>query len=321
MENNFQQNLRKLAEKYTQKEIALKTGFSQSSINNYLSKTSEPSMQFLIALNKAFGTSIDDFLFSDFTLENNVNYDRYIGNYFAYYYNNTQYKGEIHANLKNTLNYGVISIIKDSELTNNVSVKACFHKDRQSATNFFKKLEKTRISKEINSLYDEVVNMYAGELNVTDQTISILINNKDKDDQSYIILNNPQSKSSYIGGIGTVNTISHGREHNPCIQYIILSPKPLEIPDGEIYECLKLNDYAVKFDDNIKDVVELFKRLYASETDLATELSDSQKIAIIKNKLEYHFNQILSANAFRFAKVSNKEDDSVYKFIRESLDV
>ena len=62
----------KLAEK---KYIAEKTGFSQSSINNYLFKSSEPSIQFLIALKEAFGVSVDDFLFSDFEIEEQNSFD------------------------------------------------------------------------------------------------------------------------------------------------------------------------------------------------------------------------------------------------------
>ena len=48
--SNFQKNLKVLTSKYTQKYIAERTGFSQSSINNYLTKSREPSIQFLIAL-------------------------------------------------------------------------------------------------------------------------------------------------------------------------------------------------------------------------------------------------------------------------------
>ena len=88
MDSMFQENLKKLAKQYTQQYIANKTGFSQSSINNYLSKSSEPSIQFLIALKDAFGVSVDDFLFSDLKTEEKDLYDNYIGNYLIYYYNN-----------------------------------------------------------------------------------------------------------------------------------------------------------------------------------------------------------------------------------------
>ena len=92
--SNFQKNLKVLAGKYTQKYIAEKTGFSQSSINNYLTKSSEPSIQFLIALKNAFGICIDDFLFADVKSENDESYERFIGNYLVYYYNNNPESGQ-----------------------------------------------------------------------------------------------------------------------------------------------------------------------------------------------------------------------------------
>lgn len=52
--SNLQNNLKALADKYSQKFIAQKTRFSKSSINNYLIKNSEPSIQFLIAHKNAF---------------------------------------------------------------------------------------------------------------------------------------------------------------------------------------------------------------------------------------------------------------------------
>ena len=71
----------------------------------------------------------------------------------------------------------------------------------------------------------------------------------------------------------------------------------------------------------IKDIIDLFKRLYAENNELSLELTDNQKQAIVKNKLEYYFNDILEANSFRFAKVSNKEDDTIYKLIKEGIKV
>ena len=90
--SNFQKNLKVLSNKYTQKYIADRTGFSQSSINNYLTKNSEPSIQFLIALKNAFGICLDDFLFSDIDISNEIFYDKFIGNYMVYYYNNNSFK-------------------------------------------------------------------------------------------------------------------------------------------------------------------------------------------------------------------------------------
>jgi len=315
----FQENLKKLTNRYNQKFIAEKTGFSQSSINNYLTKSSEPSIQFLIALKNAFGVSVDDFLFSEYELEEQTSFEQYIGNYIIYYYNNDSYKGEVHTNLKNTLNYGVLSIYKDKIFDKSVQVRATFMKDRTLAIKLLKKLN--CLSENIGQAYLENGNVYSGDISLSQQSIFIDLSNKENGDKSFIILNNPPTKQNYIGGVGTVNSIARGREHNPCVQFIIISKKLIDVPDGVLYNLLKFDDFTINMDFSIIDIIELFKRLYSEKNELSTELTDVQKQAIVRNKLEYHFNEILEANVFRFAKVSNKEDDTIYKLIKEGIDV
>ena len=314
----FQENLKNLTKQYTQKFIAEKTGFSQSSINNYLTKNSEPSIQFLVALKDAFGICVDDFLFSKVQVDEKKSYDRYLGNYLIYYYNNDSYKGEVHSSLKNTLNFGVLSIYKDKEFDKSVQVNAIFTREKSEAVKFLKKLNSTCEKREI---FLEHKNYYAGDISTSDQSIFIDLQNNNNGDKSFIILNNPPSKQNYIGGVGTVNSIARGREHNPCIQFIIISKKLIDVPEGELYNLLKFDDYTINMDFAIKDVIDLFKRIYVEKNEISIELTDTQKQAIIRNKLEYHFNEILEANTFRFAKISNKEDDAVYKLIREGMDV
>lgn len=321
MKSMFQENLKKLSKQFSQKKLAEKTGFSQSSINNYLTKSSEPSIQFLIALKNAFGISVDDFLFSSLNVEESKSFDKYVGNYLIYYYNNDSYKGEVHANIKNTLNYGVISIFKEKELDKNVKISATFTKKRVDAVKLLKRLNIAQNSIEIINLYKDFGNIYDGNLDVNEQNIFIDLESKEHKDKTFIILNNPPTNANYIGGVGTVNSISRGREHNPCAQFIILSKRVLDIPDGELYNLLKFNDYMIDLDDNIKDIIELFKRLYVSQNELSAELSETQKTAIIKNRIDLTLGNILESNAFRFAKISNREDDSVYRYIKEGIDV
>lgn len=320
MKSMFQENLKKLAEQYTQKQIAEKTGFSQSSINNYLSKNSDPSIQFLVALRNAFGIDVNQFLFSNYDVREEISYDRYLGNYIMYYYNNDSYKGEVHSNLKNTLNYGVLSIYKDGEI-GQVITKATLVEDRSRATKILKRCNQAETSEQIEEVYKDQQYVYSGNIVTNDQSIFISIRSDEKKDYGFIILNNPPSRSKYNGGVAAVNSIARGREHNPCIQFMIISKKLLDVPDGELYESLKFDNYNVNMDDNIKDIIELFKRVYVDKNAISSELTETQKQAIIRNKLEYHFNEILEANAFRFAKVSNREDDRIFRLIREGIDV
>lgn len=319
--SNFQKNLKVLATKYTQKHIAECTGFSQASINNYLTKSSEPSIQFLIALKNAFGICIDDFLFADIDTSSDVSHDRFVGNYIVYYYNNNSYKGEVHTNLSNTLNYGVISVVKEKYLDKNVLVYGSFMKNKADAVKMLKMVNSQDNSEEIINIHLQSENYFKGDLKSTEQSIFIDLHNKFNGDQCYMIFNNPPSNFNYVGGAGTINTVSRGREHNPCVQFIIMSKKLIDKPDGEIYECLKFDDTNVNLDYAVKDLVDLFKRLFAEKNEMSINLTENQKIAILQNKLEYHFSEIMEANMFRFAKVSNREDDLVFKLIKEGVDV
>lgn len=319
--SNFQKNLKVLANEYTQKHIAERTGFSQSSINNYLSKSSEPSIQFLIALKNAFGICIDDFLFGDIQLKEQTPIDRFVGNYIVYYYNNNSYKGEVHTNLSNTLNYGVISVLREKDLDGGFSVYGTFLPQRSEAVKLLKSVNGASDTKEILQHHLDYNNVYKGGINMSDQSLFIELRNPTNGDQTYMIFNNPHSQATYKGGVGTVNSVSRGREHNPCVEYIIMSRKLIDKPDGEIYDCLKFSDFYIQFDYAIKDLIDLFKRLFVEKNELSSSLNENQKSALIKNKLEYHFNDILDANVFRFAKISNREDDMVFKLIKEGVDV
>ncbi|MBE7082201.1 MAG: helix-turn-helix transcriptional regulator [Clostridiales bacterium] len=317
MENFFSQNLRVLTNKYSQKYVADKTGFSQSSINNYLTKGSEPSIQFLIALKNAFNVSIDDFLFSHINDSDDIDYSTYVGNYLMYYYNNSSYKGEIHVNAKNTLHYGVLSVLK---IGNEYKVYALLLKERYEAVKLLKTLNSSS-EQEIMQNYKNNKNSYEGEIHTNAYNIFISLKNFGKDDEAYIILNNPMLKNEYLGGLGTINSVSKGREHNPCLQYIIISRRLIDKTDGELYNSLSLDYAEVDMIDEAKELVSLFKRLYIDKNALLKELDEEQKLSLIENRLNYYFTEVTEANMFRIGKISNYEDDVVYRLLKEGINV
>lgn len=319
MVEKFSENLKKIALKFSQKEIALKTGFSQASINNYISGAREPSISFLMALKSAFDFSSDDLLFGNIETKDSVACDKFIGNYIVYYYNNTMYKGNVHNNISNTLNYGILSLFKD----NSNAIKACasFLKDKKEIVLLLKELNNIKSYKKIIDLQKESGNFYTGQLNATNQNMFIKLSNSSNGDECFMIFNNPPSPNEYIGGIGTVNSVSRGREHNPCIQYAMISKKLIEKSDAEIYSYLQLDAPTINFTTSVKEIIDLVKRLYIDKDDLAGALTDAQKEAIVDNNIKFRFNEILDANMFRFAKISNREDDFIYKMIKEGEEI
>ncbi len=276
-------------------------------------------MQFLISLSREFGVSIDDFLFKELDFAPKNSLDRFVGNYIVYYYNNNSYKGEVHNNLQNTLNYGVISVYKEKEYK--CVVVGTFVRSKEAAIELLKKVNLATNKEEILKAHKELNNFYTGTIHTSNQNIFVYLVNAEIEDECFIILNNPPATGQYIGGLGTINTVARGREHNPCVQFLIMSKKIIDKVDGEIYNCLKLDYSVINLEGQVHELIELFKRMYIEKNELSQNLNESQKAAVIENNIKFFFSEIVEANMFRFAKVSNREDDSLFRVLREGIDV
>ncbi|MEG1751903.1 MAG: helix-turn-helix transcriptional regulator [Clostridia bacterium] len=318
----FVKNLKSLCELHSQRKIAQETGVSPATVNNYIKGVGEPSLSFLIKLKKKYDLNLDDFLTKEVVFIKNQTvsvqfsqHDRFIGNYICYYYDSSSYKGMASNFSKNTLRYGIISVIKQKD--EKLKTFAFFQNDREEAEvafNELSKFKKENISDFLNFYLSDFENCYEGTLDETRGQVFINLRNKFNQDQSLIILNNPPSNKDYIGGLGTVNSVSRGREHMPCVQYIIISDKILERPDGQIYNLLALGVSNVNVHNESEQLLQLFKNLYGNPGET---LSDFQKIKIFEDSLSNIVLDLIDANIFRFAKVSNMEDDGFYRMIRD----
>ena len=322
--NFFSQNLKKLAEMYSQKKIAEDTKVSPASINNYINKDSEPSIYFLMGLKQAYGINIDDFLFKPLssTEKQEVlqeDYERFVGNYMIYHYDTSAYKGRISNFAKNTLNYGVISIYEDGD--NGLIAKSLFITNRREAEKTLRKLNEFKTKQELVEFYEEQEKYkYEGSFVYSNTQLFMYLVNHEKNDRSLTILNNPPSVKEYIGGIGTINSVSRGREHMPCIQHVLITRNILPMPDGEIYNLLALDEPDINLSVETDELIKLFKTLY-SDNELANSLSEENKRLLIQDSLSNMMSESLEANAFRFAKVSSVDDDKYYRIIKRNKDV
>ena len=322
--NYFSTNLKKLAEMYSQKKIAEDTKVSPASINNYINKDSEPSIYFLMALKQAYGINIDDFLFKPLagakkqeTIDETQ--ERFIGNYMIYHYDTSAYKGRVSNFAKNTMSYGVLSIFEDSD--DGLIVKSLFKTNRREAEKLLNKINAFENKQELIDFYTtQEKYKYEGHLVYSNTQLFMYLANYDKNDRSLMIFNNPPSTKDYIGGIGTINSVSRGREHMPCIQYILITRNILSIPDGEIYNLLALDDPDINLDVETNELIKLFKTLYG-DNDFANSLSEDNKRLLIKDSISNMMADSLEANAFRYAKISSIDDDKYYRIIKRGKDV
>ena len=321
----FNINLKHLLKKnsLTQKELSAITETSCATVNNYVNKEAEPSIKFLLKLKEKFSINIDEFLTKDLSSYNptkatisDPKLERFIGTYIMYFYNSGDYKGKVSSFSKNTLKYAVITFIKDN-LNDNLQAYANFIKNRDDAEDFKKKIDEEKNIENKKTLHFEQKEVYTGNLEISDTQIFIYLKSDLLNDQSLIILNNPPSNKNYLGGLGTANSVSRGREHMPCIQYIILSKNILQAPDGEIYNLLSLGVSDINVEIEAEQLINLFKNLYINNANLKDDLNAVQKRKIVENTLNSILTDLIDANMFRFAKVSNMEDDDYYRIIKD----
>ena len=98
----------------------------------------------------------------------------------------------------------------------------------------------------------------------------------------------------------------------------MLSRISLKIPDGEIYNLLSLGISEFNIKNEVNELLDLFKKLYINQNE--DGLSDYQKKKILEDSLQNIILDCIDANMFRFAKVSNMEDDNYYRLIKDSYD-
>ena len=321
MTNNIIKNLKVLSEKYTVKDIAKKTGISQTSINAYITGIREPSIKFLIKLKEQYDINIDEFMFSDLSnlsdIENEINIaSRFSGNYICYYYNNKEQLGKLHESIKD-LYFGIMSI---NVIGKKVKVYATFSKEKHKVIEDFKFLNNAEDFDVVEKYHKQADDHYVGQLTYTQEHVFINLTCKEKNDNAFIIFKNPASKAKYAGGIATINSISRG-SHNPCVQFILLSRKVIKKPDGDIYNRLTMKGVDVNLGNVVNKIINVVKEFYCDEeSSLNTNFSDEQKNIIIESIVKHEFDKIVESNKFRFGKISDSEDALFYQLIKEEED-
>ena len=311
----FSQNLKKFLKdnNLSQIQLARTLDISNASISNYIKGISEPTLSFFYKFKKCFNLSVDYF-FSDnelkeITTVKPLDITRFSGNYILYFYDSASYIGSVSGKTKNPLRYGVLSIYFDKTL----KTKTLFFKQEDQAIQTKQYLDTCSVL-EIASYYNSNENSYEGECDISGTQVFIKL--KNFNDNVLIILNNPPSKKIYIGGLGTVNSVSRGREHMPCIQFILLTRDILNLSEDEVYNLLSVDVPSINLHFESEKLIELFKSLYIENN----SLQEYQKRKIFENSLENAISSAIEANVFRYAKVSGREDDYYYNVIRKTVD-
>ncbi len=331
----------------TQLKLSEETGFAVGTVSNYLNceKTNKfPSINFLVALQQNYGISIDEFITKELTptqlqphrptqLEEKEleTYKTYYGFYYCYYFDTSMYKGKDYKSDEDSLLYGIIIIFKDpvsDKIMSHSSLAILGFKTPEAVKKAKEELASRFDGNNVSELYKFIeadptysYNAYYGDFELNSANAFLTLKHRDKD-QALIILHRVPSKSSiYSGGIGTINSVSRGREPMPVVQFLGLSRDFIDLPPEEIHHNLQLGYPSIQSKEAASQLIRKFKDLYLSTDTPLSSYSDFDKELVMAGNIDFTLRDILKKNLFRYGKISNLDDDEWYHFIKDSLEI
>lgn len=348
-------NLIKLAKamKWTQARFADETGISTAGLSNYVRGDKLPGLLYLLKLcsmecfkakginltiekitNPSFdpeGMTNNKEIIYKYNAEKSMNRD-YVGNYYCYLFDQTKPMFAQDEKTTRELRYGIVSIYEDyNNMAGDTTMRAyaLFVKEHEKdiVDGLKAKLDEvyalevasSEKNLKIKKIYTETEHEYEGELTVAENHAFLSLSSDGYNDKALIVLYSPQKRkaSEYLGGVGSVASVAHGRSHMPVAQKIILSKYDLKCSKEEIGTHLSMSLAPVEPTSEAKSLAEMCMKLYrpVQEGDIVIEASD--KIAIIENRLTQLVRNYIEKNVCCVGSVSDDEDKSIFTLIKE----
>ena len=330
-------NLRKLIAQngITQKELAEKLGVAPASMTDYCKGRRIPNVEFFVSLKNLYDICIDDFLTKSIHpsstglpvnepfFDRNImtTYQKYCGLYFIYYFDTSKYKGRDTQPPRDSLVYGVLYIYENPtslEFPEFSCAAVLGIKGREEVTRVKGILnnmdEPSEIIEYIGTQFPHTA--YYGDFELSQEHAFISIRHANTDKALIIFHRVDNNKPDYTGGIGTINSISKGRERMPVVQFIGISRHPLSMSIEEIHHSLLLNYPTFKAEKEAEEMIQNFKALYDDSDETRQNFSEYQKEIIMRSTLERYIRKSLERNMFRYGKISERDDDEWYHSIK-----
>ena len=333
------ENLKKLIARngLTQKELAEKTGVTAASMTDYCRGRRLPTAEFFVALKRNYGISIDEFLTRGISVSRSrpsdeeeetsrkgtTTYRKYCGVYNVYYFDTARLKGRDTLSSRDSLLYGVLCVY-ETPSSLGLPHYGCeavlgFH-DRDRAAALKEKLEGMRQPSEIVEHIgrEYAATAYHGDFEMSREHAFISMTHAETDKVLMIFYRVDSNKKNYTGGIGTINSVTKGRERMPVIQFIGISRHPLLLSAEEIHHRLLLDVPAFRLEDETEEIINTFKKLYLDDEGPGYRFSEHQKAVVVQSTLERMIRKCLERNLFRYAKISEEDDDDWYHGIKDA---
>lgn len=341
---------------WSQAKFAGETGISTGALSGYISGDKIPSLFYLVNIcamkffkEKGLDLTLDKLIMENFnpalTIQNRagktaevkgtVPHGDFIGNYVCYFFDQSKPTDELDNKASRGLRYGVISIFDDyNALTGKPTTKAVasFFKEEEAEKAFGLKgklddifssdfkigVRNTSLMQE----YEGVAGYYNGVVTFSDRHAFISVESEVYGDNALLVLYSPQKKTNvdYIGGIGSVASISHGRNHMPTAQKIIISKYKLGCSNEMIAEHLSMATANISQQTEAEDLAEFCRKLYSNTVAEMSYLDEFDKIAMIQRRMRQLVKNYVEKNVCCVCSVSEDEDKKVLALIRRYAD-
>ena len=320
-----------------QRQLAEKARIATSVMSEYCNGKRVPSVDFLLFLKVNFGISIDDFLTktipssaallpsNEAETERDMTgiYEKFSGIYFVYYFDTSKYKGSDTQPPRDSVMYGILYIYKDPSSTVDDKYRSAAIlgiNERDDATYIRKTLKRlkdpAKILEYINANCSNTA--YFGDFELSQEHAFFYMRHTNTDRVLFILRYVPTNKEKYIGGIGTVNSVSKGRERTPVIQFMGISRSPLSLSEEEIHRCLLLNYSNFNAESETEEVIRNFKALYVDPDAPEHGFPDHHESIMVTSILERLIRDNVERNMFRYQKITDHDDDDWYHAIKDA---
>ena len=338
------ENLKKLLEKHNilQKELAEITKVAPATINGYINGKNLPTLDFMLALKNLWDISIDDFLTKSITPENYLDpketstsevdlkehkvAQKYFGTYYTYYFDTSNYKGRDFNPPTETLRYGILHIYEDQGPVN-TKTYSCIailgQDDIKTVDSIKKEIESFKSTEEVVNYIGSnyASSMYHGSFDMAGKFVYIDLEHEDRDKALAIFYKIDNNKKLFRGGLGTINSISKGREPMPTIQFLGISRDKVKLSAEEIQQALLLHHPTFKITNQADELISLIKKFYIEDKVANNELTELQKVITVRANIERYISESMKNNQFRYQKASNRDDDEWYHLLKSRTDV
>lgn len=343
----------------SQKRLAELLEVAPASMTDYLSGKRIPPVYFFLRLKKLYGISLEDFLTKSIQpsilpgalppagegespglLQGNTRFPawkantgqfsrdtcrKYCGSYFTYYFDTSKYKGRDTLPARHSLLYGVFFIYENPSALNmpEYSCAAVMgFQDPEDVIPLKEKIDSFDNPSEVIQFIgsEHAYAAYYGSFELGQEHAFISLQHTNTDRALIILHRVDNNKPDYTGGIGTINSISRGRERMPVIQFIGFSRTTLSQSEEEIEYNLLLNSNfpSLRIKEEMEELIRTFKMLYIENKEICDAFTEVQKATLLRSTLERAITKNMIRNMYRYGKVSERDDDAWYHAIKQS---